>query len=368
MGLDRRDELLLLVAVSGELPADWIGTAVGSESYGAALITRLKKEGMLRLRKKDGLWGYLLSVRAKRYLLDRHHRDVERYLIGSSSTNLIKSEPEKRLRLHRMSMVWILCRKAGIDIFVHQKPPLPWEIKRITEYEKGWESKGWAAYYGTGEWKRTGDLEIKGSRACGLLMGERGYIVYNTMDRLMKWIPKIERNLAGRLEMRMRKCGKCTLDGAIFFGMDMSILRRLLESEGGLKGNLFSLDDVYEHYYYAPLKVDAWLQLRLLCEDTGNQRLMAFLGKMFQRSQKEEGQVEDGWDQEGRPVYFCYLMDLGKISYLLKRSLARTGKVICFSYQAQAFREIFPKSFEIQAMEPEKAARYLGWEGPQNRK
>ena len=44
MGLNRKDELLLLVAVSGELPADWIGIAVGSESYGAALITRLKKE------------------------------------------------------------------------------------------------------------------------------------------------------------------------------------------------------------------------------------------------------------------------------------------------------------------------------------
>lgn len=54
MGLNRKDELLLLVAVSGELPADWIGIAVGSESYGAALITRLKKEGMLRQRKKMG--------------------------------------------------------------------------------------------------------------------------------------------------------------------------------------------------------------------------------------------------------------------------------------------------------------------------
>ena len=126
MGLDRKDELLLLVAVSGELPADWIGIAVGSESYGAALITRLKKEGMLRQRKKDGLWGYLLSVKAKRYLM-------ERYLMGSSSTNLVKSEPDKRLRLHRMSMVWIFCRKAGIGIFTHQKPAIPWEMGRATE-------------------------------------------------------------------------------------------------------------------------------------------------------------------------------------------------------------------------------------------
>ena len=32
MKMDRKDELLLLIAVSGEIPSDWIGRAVGSES------------------------------------------------------------------------------------------------------------------------------------------------------------------------------------------------------------------------------------------------------------------------------------------------------------------------------------------------
>lgn len=368
MGLNRKDELLLLVAVSGELPADWIGIAVGSESYGAALITRLKKEGMLRQRKKDGLWGYLLSAKAKRYLLARYPEDVERYLMGSSSTNLVKSEPDKRLRLHRMSMVWILCRKAGIGIFTHQKPAIPWEMGRTSEPGVLWEQSDWAAYYGVAEWKRPEDLEIKGSRACGLLVGNRGYIVYNTMDRLMKWTPKIERNLAGRLEIRMRKCGGTLLAGAVFFGRDMFMLRRLLESEGGIKGNLFSLDDVYEHYYYVPLKVEAWLQLRLLCEDAGNRRLMMFLGEMLKKPQKEEQYLEDGWDRNDRPVYFCYLMDLRKLSRILKRPISRPGNLVCFSYQAQALKEIFPEPFQIQALEPEKTARYLGWKGPQYRK
>ena len=31
MKMDRKDELLLLIAVSGEIPSDWIGRAVGSE-------------------------------------------------------------------------------------------------------------------------------------------------------------------------------------------------------------------------------------------------------------------------------------------------------------------------------------------------
>lgn len=121
---------------------------------------------------------------------------------------------------------------------------------------------------------------------------------------MMKWVPKIERNLAGRLEIRMRKYGGTLLAGAAVFGGDMSMLRRLLESEGGIKGNLFSLDDVYEHYYYVTLKVEAWLQLRLLYDDVGNQRLMTFLSEMLKKPQKEEQHLEDGWDRNDRPVYF----------------------------------------------------------------
>ena len=30
--MDKGDELLLLIALSGELPADWIGRSVGSDS------------------------------------------------------------------------------------------------------------------------------------------------------------------------------------------------------------------------------------------------------------------------------------------------------------------------------------------------
>ena len=149
--------------------------------------------------------------------------------------------------------------------------------------------------------------------------------------------------------------------GAVFFGSDMFMLRRLLESEGGIKGNLFSLDDVYEHYYYVPLKVEAWLQLRLLCDDAGNRRLMMFLGEILKEPQKEEQYLEDGWDRNDRPVYFCYLMDLRRLSRILKRPMLRPGKLICFSYQAQALKEIFPELFQIQALEPEKTARYLGW-------
>ena len=122
--MDKRDELLLLIAVSGELPADWVGAAVGSESYGAVLLTRLKRDGEIKLRNRDGLRGYILREKAKRYLKDKYGLAAEPFLSGSSSTNHVKSEPEKRLRLYRMSQVWIFCRRAGIGVFAGEKPEL----------------------------------------------------------------------------------------------------------------------------------------------------------------------------------------------------------------------------------------------------
>ena len=78
--MDKKDELLLLIAMSGEIPADWIGRAVGSESYAAALLTRLKRGGLVKLRSKDGVRGYLLRSKAKQYLLAHYREDVLLYL------------------------------------------------------------------------------------------------------------------------------------------------------------------------------------------------------------------------------------------------------------------------------------------------
>lgn len=80
---ERRDELLLLIAISGEMPADWIGRAAGSESYGAALLTRLKREGYIKPRIRDGLRGYLLREKGKRYLWRRTGRMWKHFDWGS---------------------------------------------------------------------------------------------------------------------------------------------------------------------------------------------------------------------------------------------------------------------------------------------
>lgn len=361
MEMERRDELLLLTAVSGEMPADWIGLAVGSESYAAALLTRLKRDGDIKLRSKDSIRGYLLRSKAKQYLLAQYPDDVRPYLSGAVSTNHVKSEPEKRLRLHRMSMVWIYFHRAGIRIFHSEKPELfPALHQALPGITAQGDSKT-VSYYGTPEWKQDTDMEIKGSRACGVLAADRFYVIYNTMDSLMKWVPKIERNVRSRLEARLRKSKGFLPGGAIIMGTNMEMIKRILTSDGGLKGNLFSLDDVFESYYYIPFLPEAVIQLKLLGSEAGEKRFYQFLCSVLKHKNEDCFAPEAGVDENGNPVYFCYLMELWKLKRIVSLPLKRGGRIFCFTYQAEVLRFILPECFRVEAIRPEKVYRYLGW-------
>lgn len=63
--MKKEDVLLRLIAISGELPAGLVGEIVESESYAAALITRLKKENYISVRNAGGYKGYVLRRKGK---------------------------------------------------------------------------------------------------------------------------------------------------------------------------------------------------------------------------------------------------------------------------------------------------------------
>lgn len=362
---EKRAEVLLLAAVSGEIPADWMGEAAGSKEYGAALLTRLKRDGEVKLRSKDGIRGYLLRAKGKRYLLEMYREDVELFLSGSRATNHIKSDPDKRLRLHRMSMVWIYFYRMGVGIFASDKPalfpgfyPSPYSSMGVGERRGGKIGN----YYGTAEWKLETDKEVSGSRACGILVGDEAFVVYNIMDSLMKWTPKIERNLRSRMEMRFRRFGEVRLYGAVMMGRDMDILKRILGSDGGVKGNLYQVDETYEHIYFVPLVKEAAVQVRLLCSMEGRERLRVFLCGALAQVRENPFGLEAGTDENGRNVYFCYLLELGQLRRIRSQGAARGGRVFCFTHQAEAVREILGERFEVGMIRPEKVYRYLGWD------
>ena len=143
------DILLKMVAISGEMPANLPEKIVGSKSYSASLITALKKKGYLLLRYRDGVRGYVLGKKGKEHLLEYYHQDMESYLTGASETNHVKSELEKRLRLHRMSQIWTYFFIHGNLIFPTEKPSI------FTQ--NCYRETSMGTYYGSQELKQRAD-------------------------------------------------------------------------------------------------------------------------------------------------------------------------------------------------------------------
>ena len=110
-------ELLSLTALCGEFPCDSAARLIGSESYRKKIVTGLTHNRLLRIFSRNHLRGYRLGIRGKRLLQDQEAERFLFYLSGCGDTNAIKSEPSRRLRLHRIARTYITMKYAGITIF-----------------------------------------------------------------------------------------------------------------------------------------------------------------------------------------------------------------------------------------------------------
>ena len=120
--LSQAYQLLALVALSGELPASQLSRLAGGTSYKENVVKSLKRQRLLLSYYKNGLRGYRLTAAAKKLLLERAPERFSFYLSGACATNHIRSEPEQRLRLHRVSQTLITMRNANVSIFRDEKP------------------------------------------------------------------------------------------------------------------------------------------------------------------------------------------------------------------------------------------------------
>ena len=275
----QQDKLLIIIAMSGEMPT-YLGQYVtGSISYTAALITRLKKERYISLRCKDGYRGYVLLEKGRNYLLSEYEKELSFFISGSGQTGHVKSEPEKRMRLYRMSEVWVFFWKAGIEILRNHKPDM----------DKGFvRDRGKAFYYGSLEFKGMSEA-IRGSRSCGVLLsGDTVLVVYNTMDRNMKWAKKMECSMRTWTERMLLKGGYNSKADALIVGQNIKVLLKLLESDGGIKKDLFRPDDIYDQYYYIPMCREGILQIVLLTEKRKREKLKQSLFSRFSIKREKE--------------------------------------------------------------------------------
>ena len=83
-------------------------------------MTSLKKSGLLRTYYRDRLRGYRLGARAKAALLDGWPERFSPYLTGDTDTNRLKSEVNRRLRLHRLALLCDPLKTAELNRILSQ--------------------------------------------------------------------------------------------------------------------------------------------------------------------------------------------------------------------------------------------------------
>ncbi len=105
--LPRRDtqryQLLELIALSGDFPAELLSRLPGGSTYKESVVKSLKREGLIRTFYRDHLRTYRLTAKAKAQLMAEQPDRFAFYLEGNSDTNLLKGEITRRLRLYQNS-------------------------------------------------------------------------------------------------------------------------------------------------------------------------------------------------------------------------------------------------------------------------
>lgn len=273
------------------------------------------------------------------------------FLSGSAQTNHVKSEPEKRLRLYRMSEVWVFLWKMGIEIFQSQKPDLG----------NGFEKSGKkAVYYGSLEYKESAEA-IKGSRACGVLLtGDTAYVVYNTMAKRMKWAQKMEMAMRTWTERMLLIGGGLRQADSLILGNTMDFLLELLNSDGGVRKNLYQVDDVYEHYYYIPRTDNAKVQMELLLTSWKREKIKNLLATLVKYPRRKQYALSEGFDKDMQLIYFCHELDMRHLCRIKQEiGWKQKGTIICLDYQANVLRAYFGEGVRVRELNTDKIMEYL---------
>lgn len=268
-------ELLSLTALCGEFPCDSAARLISSESYRKKIVTGLTHNRLLRIFSRNHLRGYRLGIRGKRLLQDQEPERFLFYLSGCGDTNAIKSEPSRRLRLHRIARTYITMKNAGITIFRDKKPPLfsPDTAGAIPIED--------VYFYDSREMKelRSEMLKIYGSRMTGALFTpKQAFAVFNAMDSIPTFDPQIERRAKVMLQRvcQIRTVATRKVDGILLadhcgtiseLSRRISVIRSRNISMSCVFQNLAGLQNRYPQNQWQEILGNCDVQLFLGCTD-----------------------------------------------------------------------------------------------------
>lgn len=350
--------LLELVAICGEVPASLLDRLPGSDSYKKAVVSSLKKDGLLRTYYRDKVRSYRISRKAKTALLSILPERYSFYLTGNSDTNVLKSEIVRRLRLHRIAESYLLMQNAGVSIFRDQKPDLfsP-SLKKNIRLTK-------PCFYSSREIKELGieAVKIRGSRMTGVLLCGSGiYLTYNGDPASARWDYRAEQRTKSFLElilchnMLSSQFGSENVSG-LLTGEDMDPLVKILSSRDSNERCFFLLDGDCPRFCYATNNHKGEVLVRLLCSPNRTKMLNQILSKGMHPASNRLPMEHDAVDPNGNPVLFGYTMDMPRICRFCNalEIQGRTGTLVCFDYQYKALGDVFGPYLKYQTISFEK--------------
>lgn len=346
-----------LIAISGEFPTDSIELILGTGRYKEKIITQLKSKKLIKLRYKDGIRSYKITLPCKKILLEENYNRFKFYLSGNVETNTTKSELSRRIRLHRIAETYALMKLSNVFIFRDEKNNIfelnnPENIKQILL----------PSFYNSREIKELGieAVKVKNSRCVGVLITTKDiYIIYNTNLSIMKWEYKSEMRMKAVIDYCINNTYKniYTLNNikAIMIGKNMDIAFSLLTSNGGIKNSLFKIDNSFDCFYFIPLNEKGIILLKILC----NKNLQLEINQLLitDLNQRYNNSIDcDAYDNNNNPVLLAYLFDMNRISkfnsIIELRNMA--GVIICFDFQLQTLEKFCCNNITFQTISFEK--------------
>lgn len=350
-------QLLELIGICGEFPADQLMRFLTSPSYAEKLITELKAEKLIRTHYRDGLRGYRLTKHAKELLLNQNPDRFTYYLTGNTETNLIRSEVPRRIRLHQKAETYLTLLHSGIPIFPDAKP----DIFSSGREAVSMDIRSLPLFYSSREIKELGPetTKIKNSRSMGILLAPHCvYAIYNTRNCLMKWEYKTEVRLNAFLQHYLQGypySGHPNVR-AIMTGSDMDMALRLFQSTGGYKKSLFMLDTSFEHFHYIPNSKEGEVILQLLSDPQLAKKLNRLLLSDLNDRQPDIPIEHDAVDEHGTPTILAYDFDMHRINRFNMglNVYGLSGNLICFDFQLPSLQRYLSADVQFSSIDLNK--------------
>lgn len=355
-----------MTAVCGEIPAYEIERLPGRDSYKRAVMTRLKKSGLVYTYTRNHLKGHRLTGKGKDYLRQTEPGKYDFFISGFGAHDSLKSEIGKRIRLHRVAQVVISMLKANVLVYR--------DVRKVNLFDPIFtepEQFYIPAFYTSREIKAYGDdmIKIQSSRLIGVLLTARGvYMTYNFAEAAPKFNPQAEIRARAEIEYIIyykRLSGVYGQESmyGLMFGDSLETMYTLWTRADKKMQKFLYWDSHYDHFYALTNDRRGELLLSILSDSHVWDTLNTALFNTYSLKPLLEDSYDsyDAITEQGDPVLFGCIPDLTEMDrfiYLTNQRETR-GVIICFDDQKETLRHLFGNGFSIWTIEFKDAIQKL---------